>query len=197
MTYAAATQEALDLLTEAEVMGPMIPREYGGLNVPETIFQMMVEIVSRAEAGLMNLYGLQEILAIIAEFADDELKARFLPRFARGEVTGAMALTEPDAGSDLGAVQTRATYDQAATGYGGGSTVSSVLSPMVVPTSWWYWRAPRRAQWTRGGSPSSWWRPTRRCVSAASKQARHPHLAHLRVAVHQHAAYLLGKPRLG
>ena len=114
VTYAAATQEALDLLTEAEVMGPMLPREYGGLNVPETIFQMMVEIVSRAEAGLMNLYGLQEISATIAEFADDELKARFLPRFARGEVTGAMALTEPDAGSDLGAVQTRATYDQAA-----------------------------------------------------------------------------------
>ena len=114
VTYAAATQEALDLLTEAQIMGPMIPREYGGLNVPETIFQMMVEIVSRAEAGLMNLFGLQEISATIAEFADEELKERFLPRFASGEVTGAMALTEPDAGSDLGAVQTRATYDEAA-----------------------------------------------------------------------------------
>lgn len=114
VTYAAATQEALELLTEAELMGPMLPRQYGGLNVPESIFWMMVEIVSRAEAGLMNLFGLQEIAATIAEFGDDDLKARLLPRFARGEVTGAMALTEPDAGSDLGAVQTRATYDEAA-----------------------------------------------------------------------------------
>jgi alkylation response protein AidB-like acyl-CoA dehydrogenase len=114
VTYAAATQEALDLLVEAELMGPMIPREYGGLNLPETIFQMMVEIVSRAEAGLMNIFGLQEISATIAEFADEEIKARLLPRFARGEVTAAMALTEPDAGSDLGAVQTRAAWDEAA-----------------------------------------------------------------------------------
>jgi 3-(methylthio)propanoyl-CoA dehydrogenase len=114
VTYAAATQEALDLLTEAEMMGPMLPREYGGLNLPECVFQMMVEIVSRAEAGLMNLFGLQEISATIAEFGDEALKARFLPRFARGEVSGAMALTEPDSGSDLGSVQTRATYDEAA-----------------------------------------------------------------------------------
>ena len=114
VTYAAATQEALELLRQAELMGPMLPYEYGGLNVPESIFQMMVEIVSRAEAGLMNLFGLQEISATIAEFGDEELKARLLPRFASGEVTGAMALTEPDAGSDLGAVQTRATYDEEA-----------------------------------------------------------------------------------
>jgi 3-(methylthio)propanoyl-CoA dehydrogenase len=114
VTYAEATQEALDLLREAEMMGPMIPREYGGLNVPESVFQIMVEIVSRAEAGLMNLFGLQEIAATIAEFGDEALKARLLPRFARGEVTGAMVLTEPDAGSDLGAVQTRAAFDQAA-----------------------------------------------------------------------------------
>jgi len=75
---------------------------------------MMVEIVSRADASLMTIFGLQEISATIAEFGDEEMKARTLPRFARGEVTGAMVLTEPDAGSDLGAVQTRATYDEVA-----------------------------------------------------------------------------------
>ncbi|MBN1401739.1 MAG: acyl-CoA dehydrogenase family protein [Anaerolineae bacterium] len=112
VTYAAATQEAMALLRQAELMGPMIPWQYGGLNVPETIFQMMVEIVSRAEAGLMNLFGLQEISATVAEFGDEALKQRLLPRFASGEVTGAMALTEPDAGSDLGVVQTRATLDE-------------------------------------------------------------------------------------
>jgi len=114
VTYAAATQEALELLRQAELMGAMLPWEYGGLNLPETIFQMMVEIVSRADAGLMTIFGLQEISAAIAEYGDEEMKARVLPRFARGEVTGAMVLTEPDAGSDLGVVQTRATYDEEA-----------------------------------------------------------------------------------
>jgi hypothetical protein len=92
----------------------MLPWEYGGLNLPETVYQMMVEVVSRADAGLMTIFGLQEISASINEFADEETKARVLPRFGRGEVTGAMVLTEPDAGSDLGSVQTRATFDDSA-----------------------------------------------------------------------------------
>jgi alkylation response protein AidB-like acyl-CoA dehydrogenase len=112
--YAAATREALQALKQAELMGVMLPWEYGGLNVPGTIYQMMVEILSRAEAGLMTIFGLQEIASTIAEFGSEEMKARILPRFARGEVSGAMVLTEPDAGSDLGSVQTRATWDEAA-----------------------------------------------------------------------------------
>jgi alkylation response protein AidB-like acyl-CoA dehydrogenase len=112
--YAAATQEAIQALKQAELMGVMLPWEYGGMNLPEVIYQAMVELVSRAEAGLMTIFGLQEIASTINEFGDDETKARVLPRFARGEVAGAMVLTEPDAGSDLGSVQTRATYDEAA-----------------------------------------------------------------------------------
>lgn len=112
VTYTAATQEALALLRQAELMGAMLPWEYGGLNLPETVFQMMVETISRAEAGLMTIFGLQEISSAINEYAGEEIKARVLPRFARGEVTGAMVLTEPDAGSDLGVVQTRAIYDE-------------------------------------------------------------------------------------
>jgi alkylation response protein AidB-like acyl-CoA dehydrogenase len=111
--YAAATQDALEAFKQAELMGVMLPWEYGGMNLPETIYQMMVEIVSRAEAGLMTVFGLQEIASSISEFGSDEMKASILPRFARGEVAGAMVLTEPDAGSDLGSVQTRATYDEA------------------------------------------------------------------------------------
>ena len=112
--YAAATQAGLQALKQAELSGAMLPFEYGGLNLPETVYQMMVELVSRADAGLMTIFGLQEISASINEFADDETKARILPRFARGEATGAMVLTEPDAGSDLGSVQTRATFDESA-----------------------------------------------------------------------------------
>jgi 3-(methylthio)propanoyl-CoA dehydrogenase len=112
--YAAVTQEAIDTITQADLMGATLPWQYGGLNLPESIYQLMIDMVSRAEAGLMTVFGLQEIALSINEFADDELKERFLPKFARGEVTGAMVLTEPDAGSDLGAVQTRATYDEVA-----------------------------------------------------------------------------------
>ena len=68
--YAEATQAALTALQQAELTGAMLPWEYGGLNLPETIYQMMVEIVSRAEAGLMTIFGLQEIAASINEFGD-------------------------------------------------------------------------------------------------------------------------------
>ena len=114
VTYAEATQEGLELLRQAELMGALLPWEYGGLNLPGSILQMMIEILSRADPGVMSIFGLQEISTTVAEFGDEEMKARILPRFAQGKATGAMVLTEPDAGSDLGVVQTRATYDEAA-----------------------------------------------------------------------------------
>lgn len=113
VTYAAPTQDAIEALRQAGLFGAMLPREYGGLNLPESVYSMLVEIVSRAESGLMTVYGLQEIADMIWEYADEETKARVLPKFSRGEVSGAMVLTEADAGSDLGAVATRATFDEA------------------------------------------------------------------------------------
>jgi alkylation response protein AidB-like acyl-CoA dehydrogenase len=112
VTYAAATQEGLLALKQADLMGAMLPWEYGGLNLPESIFQMMVEIVSRADAALMTVFGLQEISAAINEYGTPEMKARLLPRFSHDGASGAMIMTEPDAGSDLGAVQTKATLDE-------------------------------------------------------------------------------------
>jgi 3-(methylthio)propanoyl-CoA dehydrogenase len=113
VTYAAATLDAIDALRQAELFGAMLSREYGGLNLPESVYQMMVEMVARAESGLMTVYGLQEIASLLEEIGDPETKTRVLPRFSRGEVSGAMVLTEADAGSDLGAVGTRATLDEA------------------------------------------------------------------------------------
>ncbi len=114
VTYAEATQAGLELLRQADLMGAMLPWEYGGLNLPTTVLQMMIEILSRADTGLMSIFALQEVSATVAEFGDEAIKARVLPRFARGEVTGAMVLTEPDAGSDLGVVQTQARWDEEA-----------------------------------------------------------------------------------
>jgi alkylation response protein AidB-like acyl-CoA dehydrogenase len=112
--YAAATDDAMTLLRQAGLVCATLPWEYGGLNLPETILQMIVEIISRADASLMTIYGLQEIAAImISEYGDEEMKARILPGMVRGElVGGAMVLTEPDSGSDLGSIQTRATLDE-------------------------------------------------------------------------------------
>jgi alkylation response protein AidB-like acyl-CoA dehydrogenase len=112
--YTKPTRDAILALRQAGLFGCMLSRKYGGLNLPESIYQMMVEIVSRAESGLMTIFGLQEIASSIEEFGSEEAKQRVLPKFARGEVSGAMILTEADAGSDLGAVQTRAVYDEAA-----------------------------------------------------------------------------------
>lgn len=112
--YADATQKALKLLTQAELMGFTLPRKYNGLNFPVTIYSIAIEMVSQAEAGLQNIFGLQEIAATINEFADEDLKAKYLPQFSSGKVTGAMVLTEPEAGSDLQAVQLKATFDEAA-----------------------------------------------------------------------------------
>ncbi len=110
--YAKGTKEALEMLSKAELMGMILPREYGGLNFPTTIYMMAVEIISRAEASLMNIFGLQDIGKTIAQFANELQKQEFLPGFSTGEFTGAMALTEPDAGSDLQAVKLHAYQDE-------------------------------------------------------------------------------------
>ncbi|MGD9897831.1 MAG: acyl-CoA dehydrogenase family protein [Calditrichaceae bacterium] len=110
--YAKGTQEALDQLSKAELMGVTLPREYGGLNFPTIIYIMAIEMISRADASLMNLFGLQDISETINKFGDDDQKKEFLPQFSSGKSTGAMVLTEPDAGSDLQAVKLQAYQDE-------------------------------------------------------------------------------------
>ncbi len=110
---APGTVESLDRLKKADLMGFTLPREYGGLNVPKTIYGMAIEIISRADASLMNLFGLQEIADTICKFGSEEQKQQLLPRFSSGEISGAMALTEPDAGSDLQTVMLKARQDDA------------------------------------------------------------------------------------
>lgn len=112
VTYANGTNQNMDVLKKAGLMGMTIPREYGGINFPTTVYCMAVEMISRADASLMNLFGLQDIAETIKEYANEEIKRKFLPRFASGESTGAMVLTEPDAGSDLQAVNMKASLDK-------------------------------------------------------------------------------------
>ena len=111
--YAAGTVRNIEALTEAGLSGMTLPRRFDGLNMPVTCFAMANEMVARADAGFENIWGLQDCAETINEFATEEIKAKFLPRVSAGE-TCAMVLTEPDAGSDLGAVMLKASWDEAA-----------------------------------------------------------------------------------
>ncbi len=106
--WATETQENMHTLGKAGYMGGTLPRKYGGLNLPITVNNIIVEMVSQADASLMNLFGLQDIAVTVSKFGNETQKDRILPKFCHGEVSGSMSLTEPDAGSDLQAVGLRA-----------------------------------------------------------------------------------------
>lgn len=111
VTYALPTQENLDALNKAELMGMTLPRRFGGLNFSMVPYMMSADIVSRSDASFQNIWLLQDCGETIYEFADDEQRAKYLPRIVAGE-TMSMDLTEPDAGSDLQAVMLKATYNE-------------------------------------------------------------------------------------
>jgi alkylation response protein AidB-like acyl-CoA dehydrogenase len=110
--YAGGTRDNLRELAQADLLGMVLPRKYGGLQFPFTIYMMATEIISRADASLMNIFGLQDIGETINKFGSEEQRREFLPKICSGEHTGAMALTEPDAGSDLQAVKLHAYQNE-------------------------------------------------------------------------------------
>ena len=112
VTYHPLTAMNLKDLSDAGLMGVMLGHKYGGLNFPVSIYTMMTEMVSRADASLQNIFGLQDIAETISFFGSDEQKDKYLPGFASGEFDGSMDLTEPDYGSDLPGVRLRAYQDE-------------------------------------------------------------------------------------
>lgn len=106
--YADGTKVNLEAVRKAGLMGMSMPRRFGGLNFPITPYIMAADIVSRADTGFENLWGLQDCAETIYEFADEEQKQKYIPRVCEGE-TMSMDLTEPDAGSDLQSVMLKAT----------------------------------------------------------------------------------------
>lgn len=111
VVYARGTQQNIDAITQAGLMGITLPRKYDGLNFSIVPYIMAGEMVARADAGFVNIWGLQDCAEIINDFGSDDQRQRFLTRVCKGE-TMAMALTEPDAGSDLQAVMLRAHFDE-------------------------------------------------------------------------------------
>lgn len=111
VVYAEGTQKNLDACRKAGLMGMAMPRRLGGLNFPITPYIMAADVVSRADAGFENLWGLQDCAETLYEFASDEQKERYIPRVCAGE-TMSMDLTEPDAGSDLQSVMLKASQKE-------------------------------------------------------------------------------------
>lgn len=112
VSYAPGTSANLDATRKAGLMGMAMPRRFGGLNFPIVPYIMAADMVSSADAGFENLWGLQDCAETLYEFGNEDQKMRFLTRVCAGE-TMSMDLTEPDAGSDLQSVMLKATYSEA------------------------------------------------------------------------------------
>ena len=94
------------------LFGATISRAYGGLGLPSSTYAKIVAIISEVWMSLTGIFNSHLIMAAAVErFGTEEQKQRFLPRFATGEIRGGLALTEPNCGTDLQAIRTRAVRD--------------------------------------------------------------------------------------
>ena len=111
MKYASKTVENMEAVRLAGLWGVTMPRRYGGLNAPETVFSMASEVISAADSSFQNIWSLQSCAETLYEFGSEEQRQKFIPRICAGE-TMSMDLTEPDAGSVLQSVMLKATWSE-------------------------------------------------------------------------------------
>ncbi|HEY8785902.1 MAG TPA: acyl-CoA dehydrogenase family protein [Candidatus Limnocylindria bacterium] len=106
--------ENLRGLAELGLASPSVPVEFGGAGLPFTIVMMIGEMLARADLATQVQHGIgwNSPAALIYRFGTEEQKARYLPPLAKGEIMGAVAMTEPQAGSDVGRLTTTATPRQ-------------------------------------------------------------------------------------
>jgi alkylation response protein AidB-like acyl-CoA dehydrogenase len=100
-------------LAKLGLMGVCVPAEYGGAGADFLSYILVLEELSRADAGVgvtVAVHTSAVTMPLVA-FGTDEQRQRFVPALASGEQLGAFALTEPEAGSDAGAIRTRAEPD--------------------------------------------------------------------------------------
>ena len=100
-------------LAELGLMGVCIPEEYGGAGADFLSYILVLEEISRADAGVGVTVAVHTsaVTLPILTFGTDEQRSRFVPPLARGEAIGAFALTEAESGSDAGSLRTSATPD--------------------------------------------------------------------------------------
>jgi alkylation response protein AidB-like acyl-CoA dehydrogenase len=105
-------EEIVEKMKALGLFGATIAQEYGGLGLPVTTYAKIVERVSAVWMSVSGIFNSHLIMAAaVQRFGTDQQKTEWLPRFATGELRGGIALTEPDCGTDLQAIRTRASLD--------------------------------------------------------------------------------------
>ncbi len=108
----AYPHEMVEQMRDFGLFGATIPEEYGGLGLPTTTYAKIIGTICEYFMSLTGVINSHLIMAAaINRFGTEEQKRAFLPRMASGELRGGVALTEPDCGSDLAAIRTRAVRD--------------------------------------------------------------------------------------
>ncbi len=104
--------EVIDKMKEMGLFGITIPEEYGGMGLDYTTFATIFEELSKGWMSISGVIGTHHIMAhVVSAFGTEEQKQRFLPAMARGDKRGGLALTEPNAGTDVQSIQTTAVRD--------------------------------------------------------------------------------------
>lgn len=104
--------EIVDGMREMGLFGLTIPEEFGGLGESLLTYALVVEEIARGWMSVSGVINTHFIVAhMVARYGTAEQKARLLPRMATGEVRGAFSMSEPDLGSDVAAIKTRARRD--------------------------------------------------------------------------------------
>ena len=104
--------DLVEKMKEMGLFGISIPEEYGGMGLDHTTFALIFEELSKGWMSLTGVIGTHHVMsAMISGFGTEEQKRRLLPRMAEGALGGGLALTEPDAGSDVQNIQTSAVRD--------------------------------------------------------------------------------------
>jgi alkylation response protein AidB-like acyl-CoA dehydrogenase len=102
----------VETMKKMGLFGAVLDPQWGGLGLPASTYARIVMRISEVWMSLTGIFNSHLMMAVLVEkFGTEEQKARFLPRMASGEMRGGLALTEPDCGTDLGAIRTRAVRD--------------------------------------------------------------------------------------
>ena len=105
-------EDIVEKMKEMGLFGATISEEFGGLGLPATTYAKIIERLSHTWMSVSGIINSHLIMAAAVErFGTDEQRRDYLPRFASGELRGGLALTEPDCGTDLQAIQTTARRD--------------------------------------------------------------------------------------
>jgi alkylation response protein AidB-like acyl-CoA dehydrogenase len=99
----------VETMKQLGLFGATIPQEYGGLGLSASTYAKIVARISEVWMSLTGIFNSHLIMAAaVARYGTKAQKERYLPKFAAGEIRGGLALTEPDCGTDLQAIRTRA-----------------------------------------------------------------------------------------